>query len=84
METTTTAFWVAAFAVFLINFPFGVLRAGAPVFSLRWFLYIHVPVFVVIPIRIGMGLSYWTIPALVLFSFLGQMVGSHLGRRWRG
>jgi hypothetical protein len=74
----------AVVAAFLLNLPFGVLRAGTKTFSPKWFVYIHLPVFAVIPIRIGTGLSYWTIPLLVIFSVLGQFVGSRLGKKWKG
>ncbi|MBI4714532.1 MAG: hypothetical protein HY760_01045 [Nitrospirae bacterium] len=73
---------IAASAAFIFNFPFGVLRAGTKTFSVKWFLYIHLPVFAVIPIRIGTGLSYWSIPVLVVFSILGQFIGSRVGRRF--
>jgi hypothetical protein len=72
---------LAALAAFFLNFPFGVLRVGTKTFSVKWFLYIHLPVFAVIPIRIGTGLSYWSIPVLVVFSVLGQVAGSRIGRR---
>jgi hypothetical protein len=79
----TWALTLASVVAFLINFPFGVLRAGTKTFSVKWFVYIHLPVFAVIPIRIGTGLSYWTIPLLVVCSILGQVAGSRIGRRYK-
>ncbi|MBI5198344.1 MAG: hypothetical protein HZA19_07025 [Nitrospirae bacterium] len=83
MDNVALAWTVASVAAFLLNFPFGVLRAGTKTFSFKWFVYIHLPVFVVIPIRMGVGLSYWAIPVLVACSVLGQVAGGRIGRRFK-
>ena len=34
-------------------------------FHLKWFLYIHIPVFILIPIRLRMDVSNWVFPILL-------------------
>ena len=72
--------WVAASIVFLVNLPFGYLRGGTRRFSLRWLLWIHVPVLGVIALRAlaGAGWEWISYPVLVLSFFLGQLGGGRL------
>jgi hypothetical protein len=69
-------FAVAA-AVFLINVPFGAWRARAPARSRQWFLAVHLPVPLVIALRVlsGLGWQLYSFPILVGAFFLGQYVG---------
>ncbi|MBI5043918.1 MAG: hypothetical protein HZC10_08880 [Nitrospirae bacterium] len=69
---------------FLINLFFGVLRADTKSFSIKWFLYIHIPVFIIIPVRLMMGLGNWYILYLIAVSFSGQYLGVLLGRYKKG
>ena len=46
---------VVSAVVLLLNLPFGYWRAGARKFSLRWFLAVHVPVPLVIGLRLVSG-----------------------------
>ena len=66
-----------AILVFILNIPFGYLRADEKKFSFKWFLYIHLPVPLVIFLRYysHIGFSLYTYPILVGAFFLGQMVG---------
>jgi len=63
--------------VLLLNLPFGYWRAGARRFSLRWFLAIHVPVPLVIGVRLmsGIGWQMVTFPILIGAFFVGQFLG---------
>jgi hypothetical protein len=72
---------VIAFIVFILNIPFGYWRAGARKFSLQWILAIHLPVPIVIAIRIfsGLGWHLITFPVIIGAFFSGQFVGA----RWR-
>jgi hypothetical protein len=74
---------VVALAVFLLNLPFGYWRAGAKKFSWQWICAIHLPVPLVIAIRIfsGLGWQFITFPVLIIAFFAGQFAGS-LIRRW--
>ncbi|MBI5181979.1 MAG: hypothetical protein HZA06_03580 [Nitrospirae bacterium] len=78
------AILIITFFAFLLNLIFGVLRAGTKSFSLRWFLYIHIPVLIIIPIRLQMGLGSWYILYLIAASFSGQYLGVLLGRYKKG
>jgi len=66
--------------VFLLNVPFGYWRANVDTFSRQWFLSIHLPVPVVIALRIfsGLGWEFITFPVLIGAFFAGQLVGGWL------
>jgi len=70
--------------VFLVNIPFGNLRARAPRFSRIWFLAVHAPVPLVFGFRFLLGVG-WRLPLFPLFAgayFAGQFLGgrSHRSR----
>jgi hypothetical protein len=69
--------WLIAGLVLLINLPFGYWRAKEPRFSRQWMLAIHLPVPLVIGLRIFSGLGWHLIsfPVLVGAFFLGQFCG---------
>ncbi|MEN8155495.1 MAG: hypothetical protein ABFS10_00970 [Bacteroidota bacterium] len=69
--------WIVALIVFLINLPFGYWRANTKRFSAQWFLAIHIPVPMVIALRIfsDIGFGFTTYPVLVGAFFLGQFSG---------
>ena len=71
-----------AAVVFLINLPFGYWRAQVPARSRQWFLAIHLPVPLVIALRVlsGLGWQLASFPVLVGAFFLGQYVGGKLPR----
>jgi hypothetical protein len=64
--------------IFLINLPFGYWRANEHKFSRGWFLAIHLPVLLVIVVRLILGITWqWPILLSSLTSFAtGQVVGS--------
>jgi hypothetical protein len=68
--------------VLLINLPFGYWRSRVRKFSLQWFLSVHLPVPLVIAVRVfgGAGWEIKTYPALVGAYFAGQLLGSRLAR----
>jgi hypothetical protein len=71
---------LVALAVFLLNLPFGYWRAGTRKFSWQWALAIHLPVPLIIALRIYSGLGWQLIsfPVLVGAFFLGQFCGAKL------
>ena len=75
--------WAVAAAVFLINLPFGYWRAQSARFSRQWMLAVHLPVPLVIALRIFSGLGWQLIsfPVLIGAFFLGQRCGGQLNRR---
>lgn len=71
---------VVTLVVFALNIPFGYWRANVRKFSLQWVLAIHLPVPVIIVLRIfsGIGFAWFTYVFLVLAFFLGQKYGGIL------
>jgi hypothetical protein len=69
-----------AVGVALLNVPFGYWRAGTRRFSLPWFLAIHLPVPIVVAMRVlsGHGFNLATIPVLVAAFFTGQFLGARI------
>lgn len=74
----------AAIIVFILNVPFGYWRAFTRRFSIQWFLSIHLPIPIVVLVRIygGIGFAWYTYVALVTAFFLGQFLGQVLKRRF--
>jgi len=66
----------------LINLPFGYLRAGVPKRSFLWFLYIHLPIPLLILLRVFVfKVSWHYIPLLVGCFALGQWAGGRIRRQ---
>ncbi|MBA3061328.1 MAG: hypothetical protein FP832_06750 [Nitrospirae bacterium] len=63
---------------FMLNMPFGYLRGKTKRFSLKWFLYIHLPIPFVLLARILSNIDMTYIPLLVLASVIGQVWGGRL------
>ncbi|MEI8141162.1 MAG: hypothetical protein WCI03_15015 [bacterium] len=84
----TTGFYqtllMVAAAVVVINIPFGFWRDSVRRFSLRWILAIHLPVPMVIGLRLvsHLGWQLSTFPVLIGSFFLGQFLGGRLHRWW--
>ncbi|MGD0662868.1 MAG: hypothetical protein ABSD38_32855 [Syntrophorhabdales bacterium] len=80
--TTTMRLAILSAFVLLINLPFGYWRSRVRRFSLQWFLSVHLPVPLVIAVRVfgGLGFELKTYPALVGAYFVGQLLGSRLTR----
>lgn len=73
---------LVAFAVFLVNLPFGWWRAGLRKFSFLWMVAIHAPIPLVVALRLlsGLGFQWFSYPILVSAFFLGQWAGKRAGR----
>jgi hypothetical protein len=71
--------------VIIINIPFGYWRAKVRRFSLQWFLAIHIPVILVIALRLvsHLGFAWPSYVALITAFFLGQQLGSLINNRLR-
>lgn len=76
-----TAVILIAFFCFLINIPFGIWRSNHEKFSLLWFVYIHVPVPLVIAIRLVCKINPVFIPLFIAMAVLGQYVGGRMKKR---
>ena len=69
--------FVLVFA-FLINLPFGWLRRKEKKFSFKWFLYIHLPIPLIVALRIWLKINPWLIPLVIAAAVAGQAVGARL------
>ncbi len=80
---TPTLLWVAL-AVLVINIPFGYWRDGVKRFSLQWILAIHLPVPIVIGLRLmsHLGWQLSTFPILIGAYAVGQFLGGRL-HQWK-
>ena len=69
---------LAALSVFLVNLPFGYWRAPSRKYSWQWFLFIHLPIPLVVLLRFlfELGFELITYPFLIAAFFLGQFTGS--------
>lgn len=66
----------------LINLPFGYLRAGVPRRSALWFLYIHLPIPLVVVLRLFVfKVSWHYLPLLVGCYALGQWGGGQIRKK---
>lgn len=72
-----------AFAVFLINLPFGFWRAGLKKLSPAWFLAIHLPVPLMVALRLvsGVGFHLSSVAVMAGAYFTGQFLGAALRRQ---
>lgn len=71
---------IVAAAVFFLNIPFGYWRANVPRRSAAWFLAIHLPIPVIVILRLysGIGFVWFSYPVLVGTFFIGQLFGGRL------
>jgi hypothetical protein len=71
--------------VLILNIPFGYWRANVKRFSLQWFLAIHLPVPVIIFLRLisGTGFDINSFVVLVIAYFLGQITGLTIFNRMK-
>ncbi|OGW89977.1 MAG: hypothetical protein A3A73_04210 [Omnitrophica bacterium RIFCSPLOWO2_01_FULL_50_24] len=66
---------------FLLNIWFGYLRRDKKKLSFLWFLYIHLSIPFIVPLRIWWDISPKWIPLLIFVAILGQLAGARfLGR----
>jgi hypothetical protein len=62
----------------LINLPFGYARAKSKRYSLRWFIYIHVPIPIIFIARTISHIEFKYIPFIAFAAILGQLLGGKL------
>ncbi len=73
-----------ALAVLVLNLPFGYWRAGVRRFTLSWLLAVHLPVPLVVGLRIvsGLGWQLSTVPFTIGAFLAGQFLGGKLRHWW--
>jgi phosphate starvation-inducible membrane PsiE len=59
----------------LINLPFGYFRSKTRRYSLRWFLYIHIPIPLIFIARTLSHIEFRYIPIFILAALAGQILG---------
>jgi hypothetical protein len=67
---------ILALVVVALNLPFGAYRATTRRFSARWFLAVHLPIALVLLLRVASGYSYRVVPWFVVAAVVGQLLGS--------
>ncbi len=77
---TTKLLLVLLFAL-IVNLPFGYWRQGLRKFSIPWWLAIHLPIPLVILLRISLGIPYATVPLVIGSAVVGQIVGGRFRKR---
>ncbi|MFO7924078.1 MAG: hypothetical protein R6U58_10345 [Bacteroidales bacterium] len=72
-----TNIYIFALAIFFLNIPFGYWRSGTRKFSREWYLAIHIPVPLIILLRVycDLGWSLYSYAILITSFFLGQYTG---------
>ncbi len=63
---------------FVLNLPFGYLRSRSKKYSLKWFIYIHMPVPIVVLARLISQTDYNFIPLFIIAAIVGQFFGGKL------
>ena len=62
----------------LINLPFGYARARVRKYSLKWFLYIHLPIPLIFVARTLSHVEFKYVPVFVIAALVGQIIGGKL------
>jgi len=66
---------------FLVSVPCGYVRRNYTRYSFMWFLLIHIPIPLIVLMRIKSGLGWGMIPFTLGGSIAGQIAGGSAGKR---
>jgi hypothetical protein len=68
-----------------MNIPFGYWRANVKKFSLQWVLAIHIPVPIIVALRLttGLGFAWYTYVFMVSAFFFGQKLGAIIYKKYQ-
>ncbi len=80
MEGAIIIIGLVVFAL-IISIPFGYARQNFPKYSFMWWVLIHLPIPIIVLLRIKVGLSWHFIPLTLGGSVAGQIIGSAVSRR---
>ena len=64
-----------------ISVPCGYARQNFPKYSVMWWILIHLPIPVIVLLRIKAGLNWHFIPITLISSVAGQVIGGVIYRR---
>jgi hypothetical protein len=62
----------------LVNLPFGFMRSRVKKFSLKWMIYVHLPVPLVILARLFSQIEFHYIPLFIVGGIIGQLCGGKI------
>ncbi len=79
-ESTIALISLLAFSL-LANIPLGYLREDTERFSIRWFVYIHLSIPLIVALRYSLGFGWEIIPFSIACAVAGQILGSRFKRR---
>ena len=76
---------IISLLVFMLNIPFGYWRANVKKFSLQWALAIHIPVPIIVALRLttGLGFAWYTYVFMVSAFFFGQKLGAMIYKKYQ-
>lgn len=66
---------------FVISIPCGYARQNFPKYSIMWWVLIHLPIPIIVLLRIKAGLNWHYIPLTLGSSVAGQIIGGAASRR---
>jgi len=65
----------------LVNIPLGYLREASQKFSVRWFVYVHLSIPLLVALRLLVGLGWGFVPLSIASAVAGQVIGGRINRR---
>ena len=66
-----------------LTLPFGAWRAAVPRFTWKWFVAIHLPIPLIVLLRVGLDLGWWYMPVSLACTLAGQLLGGRLSAHLR-
>lgn len=84
MQATIPVRVALVLLAFIVSVPCGYIRQNYAKYSLMWFLLIHLPIPLIVLMRIEAGLDWHMVPLTLGGSVVGQIVGGSANRRGKG
>lgn len=84
MQATIPIRAALVFLAFIVSVPCGYIRQNYAKYSFMWFLMIHIPIPLIVLMRIEAGMDWHMIPLTLGGSVVGQLVGGSANRRRKG
>ena len=78
MSSIAEKILVVMVCAFLINLPLGYLRSFEKKFSLKWLMYVHASIPLIIALRRFLGITVKFAPIFIIFAVLGQILGGKI------
>ena len=80
MQSTISIVGLVVLAL-IISIPCGYVRQNIPKYSIMWWVLIHLPIPLIVLLRIKAGLNWHFIPLTLGSSVAGQVIGGAINRR---